>query len=364
MNEEHPQRSVPPGARKGRGATTSPAPRYVAVAREPFDDGWGALDAELAPLDTRVAEELAQSLITRNTSPDVPFTQSVNPYRGCEHGCIYCFARPSHAWLDLSPGLDFERLLTAKMNAAAVLREELAAPTYRCEPIAIGASTDAYQPVERRYGLTRALLEVMVETRHPCTVITKSATIERDVDLLAALAAQNLVEVFVSLTTLDHRLARHLEPRATAPRRRLETLRTLTAAGVPTAVILAPVIPALTDHEFESLLEAAADAGASHASYVLLRLPREVAPLFRAWLAHHHPMRAERVMALVQDMRGGRDYDSEFGQRMTGQGPLAQLLARRFETTIRKLKLARVRRPLDCGQFIRPRKDARQMTLF
>ena len=350
--------------RKGRGAVIAPTPRYSAVMRETFDDGWDTTSEPPPPLQTQVSEEKARTLLTHNESPDVPFAQSVNPYRGCEHGCVYCFARPSHAWLDLSPGLDFERLLTAKVNAAEVLRRELAAPGYRCQPIAIGASTDAYQPLERRYRLSREILELMVDTRHPCTLITKSALIERDLDLLTQLARDELVEVHVSVTTLDHELARRMEPRATAPTRRIELMRRLVAAGIPTSVIVAPIIPGLTDHELEAILETAAEAGAQHASYVVLRLPLEISPMFRAWMAHHYPLKSARVMNLIRGMRGGKDYDSDFGQRMTGAGPVAELLARRFETASRKLGLARTRRTLATSHFRPPARDARQFSLF
>lgn len=358
------RRDRAPGPRKGRGAVIAPTPRYSALAREAFDDGWEKTDEALPPLDTRIREEQARSLLTRNESPDVPFDQSVNPYRGCEHGCVYCFARPSHAWLDLSPGLDFERLLSAKVNAAERLRQELSARGYRCRPIAIGASTDAYQPIERRYRLTRALLELMVETRHPCTLITKSALIERDLDLLVQLASDDLVEVHVSLTTLDSALARRMEPRATAPARRVEVIRRLVNAGVPTSVIVAPIIPGLTDQELERILEMAAAAGAQRASYVVLRLPLEISPMFKAWLEHHYPLKSARVMNLMRGMHGGKDYDSDFAHRMTGQGPLAMLLARRFETASRRLGLAMDRRSLATTHFHPPAPDTPQFSLF
>lgn len=349
---------------KGRGAVIAPQPRYLAAARESFDDGWTAEDEAPPKLATTVAVEQARSLITRNESPDVPFSQSVNPYRGCEHGCVYCYARTTHAYLDLSPGLDFESRLFAKTNAAEVLRRELAAPRYQCAPLAIGVSTDAYQPVERTYGITRELLALMVETRHPCTIITKGALVERDIDLLGELATRNLVEVYITLTTLDHTLARRIEPRATAPRRRVETIRRLASAGIPVGVMFAPVIAGLNDHELEAVIETAAEHGAESASWVLLRLPQEINPMFQAWLAQHYPLKAARVMSLMRAQRGGKDYDSDFSQRMRGSGPVAALLAQRFERACRAANLNKQRRTLDCSLFRPPARDAAQLSLF
>jgi DNA repair photolyase len=356
---ERGDRPEPP---RGRGATFAPASRYLDVEREDFDDGWEAADAP-PRLATTVTPERARTIISRNQSPDLPFSQSINPYRGCEHGCVYCYARPTHAYLDLSPGLDFESRLYAKTNAAELLRAELARPGYECSPLALGANTDAYQPIERRLRLTRSILEVLLEVRHPVTLVTKSALVERDVDLLAALAAENLAEVFVSITTLDHALARRMEPRATAPRRRVETIRRLTAAGIPTGVMFAPAIPGLNDDALEDVLAAAAGAGASAAAYIVLRLPLEISPLFRTWLAEHYPLRAGKVMSHVQGMRGGRDYDSSFGARMKGQGAVAALLARRFEQAVRRVGLKRTRSPLDITRFRAPG-PAGQLALF
>lgn len=314
---------------KGRGATLNPEGRFESQAREAYDDGWFD-EGELRKLETIVTEERVKSIISRNDSPDVPFSQSVNPYRGCEHGCVYCYARPSHAYLGLSPGLDFETRLFAKVNAAEVLRQELAAPSYRCDLIALGANTDPYQPIERTFGITRSLLAVLSECNHPVGIVTKNALVERDIDLLAPMATHGLVEVFVSVNCLDQDIARRLEPRCTAPRRRLETVRRLSAAGIPVGILVAPTIPFLTDDHVERVLESAWEAGARKASYVLLRLPYEIKDLFRAWLEHHFPLKAAHVMSRVNAMREGRDNDSDFGTRMRGTGPFAELLRTRF----------------------------------
>ncbi len=358
---------------KGRGSTFALPGRYAVTVRERSDDGWhdGRADGDgfediVEPLlRTQVREELARSIISRNTSPDIGFSQSVNPYRGCEHGCSYCFARPSHAYLDLSPGLDFESRLSAKVNAAALLRGELAKPKYQVSPIALGINTDAYQPIERKWRITRQLLEVFAETRHPVTLITKNALIERDLDLLAPMAQDNLVHVAFSVTTLDNHLASKLEPRASAPHRKLRAMRTLTDAGVPVSVMYAPVIPWVNDSELEAVLEAAHDAGASGASYVLIRLPWEVAPLFRDWLQTHLPERAEHVMSTIRNMRGGKDYDANFGTRMRGQGAYAALLERRFALALKRYGYGdRTRTALDCSKFRPPRLPAPQGSLF
>jgi DNA repair photolyase len=360
--------TAPPGF-KARGARSRVAGRFESVARDAFDDGWTADDEPAAPLDTRIAEERVRSLIQRNASPDLPFELSVNPYRGCEHGCIYCYARPAHAYLELSPGLDFESRLFAKLNAAEVLRAEIGRRGYVCSPIAIGANTDCYQPAERRYGITRKLIEVLAECDHPLTMVTKSALVERDLDLLGPMGRANLAKVFVTVTTLDRGLARRLEPRAPAPQRRLETIRALAAAGVPVGVMMAPVIPALNDTSIEESLAAAAQAGATMAGYQMLRLPNELKALFREWLATHVPQRAAHVMSLVHQLRDGRDNDPRFGTRMTGTGNYAELVAKRFELACRKNGLngeARgqaPRRELDCGRFRRPN-PAGQMALF
>jgi len=321
---------VPVSAIKGRGAASRLAHRFSRDARDAFHDGWDEAEADAATAPrTEVIWEDARSLITTNDSPDVYFGQSVNPYRGCEHGCIYCYARPTHSYLNLSPGLDFETKIIAKRNAVPLLRQELARRGYRPQLIALGTVTDAYQPVERELKLTRGLLEVLHEARHPVALITKSSGVERDIDLIAPLAAQGLASVFVSIATLDADLARKLEPRAAAPHRRLRVLRTLAEHGIPCGVSLAPQIPFLTD-DLEQVLEAAWEAGARQAFYHVLRLPWEVAPLFREWLQAHYPQRAERVMHRVQDMRGGKDYDADFATRMKGQGPWADLIAQRF----------------------------------
>ena len=323
---------------KGRGALSSPQPRFVRTEVTALDDGWYAEEAEQS-LATHVQAEAARSVISRNDSPDVPFSQSINPYRGCEHGCIYCFARPTHAYMDLSPGRDFETHLFYKAGAAGLLRQALAHPAYRCEPITLGANTDPYQPIERQLQITRSLLEVFVETHHPVTILTKGALILRDVELLAQLAREQLVRVYMSLTSLDNELKRTLEPRTAAPAARLRVLRELTAAGVPCGVLIAPIIPAVNDAELEQLLEAAVANGARRAGYVLLRLPHEVAPLFREWLAAHMPERAAHVMSLVQSAHGGHDYDARFGQRMRGSGAWAELLRARFALATRRLGL-------------------------
>lgn len=339
-----------PEPRKGRGALSNPSGRFDRTRVESIDDGWSPQD-EMAPNPATTAEvDSARSILTHNDSPDVPFEQSINPYRGCEHGCVYCFARPSHSYVGLSPGLDFETRLFYKPDAARLLEVELLRPGYTCRPIAIGTNTDAYQPIERRLRLMRDILEVLLRCRHPVTITTKGALVERDIDLLAALAADGLVRVFVSLTTLDPALKRTLEPRAASAEARLRTLQRLAAAGVPAGVMVAPVIPVITDHELEAILEAAADAGARRAAYVLLRLPYEVKDLFREWLEVHHPQRAAHVMQRLCEQRGGREYDSSFGVRGTGRGPLAELLARRFELACRRFGL-------ETGAFMSLRTD-------
>ena len=315
---------------KGRGAITNPIARFQARITERVDDGWERADEELAVPRITVQPEQARSLITYNDSPDIGFDRSINPYRGCEHGCIYCYARPSHAYLGLSPGLDFETRLTYKADAAALLRAELARPGYRCAPLMLGANTDPYQPVERRLRVTRAVLETLLEARHPVSIVTKSTGVLRDLDLLVEFARLDLVHVMVSLTSLDPEIKRTLEPRAASPVARLQTIRELAAAGVPVGTLIAPVIPVITDAELESLVEAAVDAGARRAGYVLLRLPLELRDLFREWLEAHHPGKAAHVLSLLEQLRGGGLNDSRFGQRMTGIGIYAQLLRRRF----------------------------------
>ena len=351
-------------AHKGRGATLNPEGRFEKASREAFDDGWGVpLQDEPGRPQTIVTAERVKSIISRNDSPDIPFTLSINPYRGCEHGCIYCYARPSHAYLNLSPGIDFETRLFAKVNAAERLIEELAKPGYTCSTISIGANTDPYQPAERDWKVTRSILEVVAQCNQPIGIITKNALVERDLDILAPMAERGLVSVFVSVTTLDHDLARRMEPRASAPARRIEAIRRVTQAGVPVGVMVAPVVPFLTDLATEQILEAASEAGALSAGYVLMRLPYEVKDLFKDRLKHHYPLKAEHVMSRVKQMRGGRENDPEFGTRMRGSGEFADLLRMRFEKACKRLGLNEHRRVLDIAQFRRPRLDG-QMGLF
>lgn len=349
---------------KGRGAGGNPEGRFETQRREAADDGWfpDPGDAPARP-KTVVADEPARSIFSRNDSPDLGFSQSVNPYRGCEHGCAYCYARPSHAYLGLSPGLDFETRLFAKPEAARLLRDELARPGYRCEPIHIGSNTDGYQPLERSRRITRSVLEVLRETSHPVCIVTKSALVERDVDLLAPMAKEGLASVTISVTTLDGRLASRMEPRASAPRRRLEAVRRLAAAGVPVGINVAPIIPFLTDHEIERIVEAGAAAGASWAGWSLVRLPWEVKDLFRAWLEEHVPLKAAHVMARLNEMRGGRDNDPRFGSRMTGEGLLADLVRRRVHVARARAGLASGPDPLACDRF-RPPCAGGQLDLF
>jgi DNA repair photolyase len=352
--------SLPP---KGRGAASNRSGRYEAHAREAFDDGWD-LPEEAAPLRTTVSFDHTRSILTRNESPDIPFDQSINPYRGCEHGCAYCFARPTHAYLGFSPGLDFETKLIAKPDAAALLRQELAKPSYVCTPIAMGTNTDPYQPIEREHRITRSILEVCLELRHPVSIVTKSANVLRDLDLLTQLAAQNLAMVLLSVTTLDRELAGRLEPRASRPHRRLEAIAALAQAGVPVGVLSSPMIPGLNDHELESILEAAQQRGARYAGYTILRLPLEIKELFTEWLEQHVPDRAARVLALVRQTRDGKLYDARFGVRGRGTGPYADLLARRFELARKRLGLDLERLTLDTTKFCPPAKRTPQLSLF
>ncbi|QEM82307.1 PA0069 family radical SAM protein [Halomonas binhaiensis] len=323
---------------KGRGTNKAPANRYAPTHVEDADDGWWQ---EACPdtLATVVTTEATKSALSWNRSPDLPFDRSLNPYRGCEHGCIYCYARPSHAYWDLSPGIDFETRLIARSGLVERLREELCKPGYQCQSINLSGNTDCYQPIEARYGTTRALLELLLECRHPVTIVTKSSLILRDLDLLKEMAQHRLVRVFISLTSLDRELKRHLEPRAASPEARLKVISSLSQAGIPVGTLLAPMIPGLTDHEMERLLEAARNAGALSASWMLLRLPLEVAPLFEDWLADHYPERAAKVMSLIRQCRGGSDYDSRFGHRMRGEGVFAELLSQRFHKACRRLGL-------------------------
>lgn len=395
VREREPQdeaEALPLRVRKGRGAVSNLQGRFERDIREPFDDGWSGSDAAtpdepatrsdgdaacaqrddandeptLPRLVTQVTAEQARSILTRNASPDIPFNTSLNPYRGCEHGCIYCFARPTHAYLDLSPGLDFETRLFAKENAAQRLREALSKPSYRCETIALGVNTDAYQPIERTRRITRDVVQVLHDCHHPVGLITKSSLIERDIDLLAPMAARRLAVAAVTITTLDADIARTLEPRAATPARRLRTIRTLTEAGIPVGVSVAPVIPFITEPDLERVLEAAREAGAVYANYIVLRLPWEVDPLFQQWLQAHFPDRAERVMNRVRDMRGGKDYDANFATRMRGTGIWADLMRQRFYKAAERLGFRYERFDLDTSQFVPPAApgDIRQGTLF
>ena len=410
---------------KGRGAVSNATGRFEHISREDVDDGWGDTraigsddakrdgwasgsgdagqdgwaggsgdagrdgwvdgsgdDRDIGPapgdehpdplehpgdrppkLRTTLTPDASRKVISYNTSPDLHFDRSINPYRGCEHGCIYCYARPSHAYLGFSPGLDFETRLVFKPDAASLLRAELAKPGYRCAPIALGSNTDAYQPVERDLGITRAILEVLAECGHPVMIVTKSARVERDIDILGPMAKANRCSVGVSITTLDRSLARRMEPRASAPHRRLETVRRLIAAGIPTGVLASPMIPFLNDAELETILEHAREAGALGASYSVLRLPLEIADLFREWLAEHYPDRAGRVMERVRDTRGGKDYDSTFGQRMRGTGPVAELLAKRFRLAVKRLGFPGFPM-LDSSGFVAPAPERGQLALF
>ena len=359
---------VPLDSIKGRGSAGAMPHRFAQDQREQVDDGWGTLDQlateeRLAPA-TQVIEEQAKKIVTSNQSPDISFDYSINPYRGCEHGCIYCFARPTHSYLNLSPGLDFETRIIAKVNAAERLRETLASPRYEPRSLVLGTATDAYQPVERRLGITRRVVEVRAETGHPFSVVTKSAGIERELDLIAPMAARGLVSVYLSVTTLDNELARILEPRAAAPARRLRAIKTLAEAGVPVGVSVSPIIPFINEPELERIVEAAVAAGASSAFSIPLRLPWEVNPLFQDWLQRHFPERAERVMARLRDMRGGLDNDARFGTRMTGEGVWAELLRARLHRVARKHGLRTERRPVELALFQRPARPSAQGSLF
>ena len=344
---------------KGRGATLKIEGRFESRAREACGDGW--VQEDLPPLATTVTVEKAKSVIQRQDSPDLPFAQSMNAYRGCEHGCIYCYARPSHGYLDLSPGLDFETQLFAKPDAPELLRAELGKRNYRCEVLALGTNTDPSQPIEREWQITRRILALLEECSHPVSIVTKSAMIERDIDLLAALSEKNLVQVFISVTTLDAALARKMEPRASSPKRRLEAMRRLNDAGVPCGVMAAPVIPFLTDSELEAILQAANQSGAKAAGYALLRLPHELKMLFSDWLQTHYPLKASHVMSRLREMRGGRESDPGFGSRMRGEGLFSDLLEKRFEVASARLGFNRKRISLDTDRFRFP---TGQMDLF
>ncbi|MGX4773391.1 PA0069 family radical SAM protein [Bradyrhizobium guangdongense] len=349
--------------RRGRGAQSNASGRYEAEARVAFDDGWQSLE-ELPPFKTSVGVDTSRKVITRNDSPDIGFDRSINPYRGCEHGCVYCFARPTHAYLGLSPGLDFEAKLFVKPEAPVLLEKELAASGYEPRMIAIGTNTDPYQPIERERKIMRGILEVLERTGHPVGIVTKSALVTRDIDILAAMARRNLAKVAISVTSLDPKLARTMEPRASTPPKRLEALKQLSEAGIPTTVMVAPVIPALNDSEIERILDAAAHAGVKEASYVLLRLPLEVRDLFREWLMANYPDRYRHVFTLIRDMRGGRDYDSKWGERMKGTGPMAWTIGRRFEIACDRLGLNKRRSKLTTDHFVRPKQHGEQLSLF
>ncbi len=355
---------VHPDARRGRGAVSNAAGRYEPQGRVALDDGWDNLDAPAPPLRTEVLKDSTRTIIARNTSPDIGFDRSINPYRGCEHGCSYCFARPTHAYLGMSPGLDFESKIFAKPDAAHLLEKELRAPSYRCRTMAMGTNTDPYQPTERHYKITRAILDVLSRFNHPVGIVTKSALIARDLDILMPMAERNLARASLSVTSLDHALSRKMEPRASTPKRRLGAIRDLSSVGVPTGVMFAPVIPGLNDHELESVLEAARDAGATTAGYVMLRLPLEVKDLFQEWLTAEVPDRAARVMSLVRAMRDGLDYDPKWGERMTGKGPIADAVADRFRLACKRLGLNAPQAPLDTTQFKAPPRAGDQLALF
>lgn len=349
---------------RGRGAADNRQGRFEREGREAFDDGWERDGDKARGPRTEVTLIQARSIISRNDSPDVPFTQSINPYQGCEHGCIYCYARPSHAYLGLSPGLDFETKLFAKANAAHLLRAELSRPGYRCEVISIGANTDAYQPVERKYKITRGILEVLSECDHPLGIITKSALVERDLDLLASMAAKGLVHVFVSIGTLNHELMRRLEPRSSAPERRLQVLRALSEAGIPCGVLVAPIIPFLNDRDLEAVLERSAAQGASMAGYQILRLPHELKDLFEDWLERHYPLKAAHIMSQIRQMRSGRDNDPRFGKRMSGEGIFAELQQNRFRLACERHGLnLHGRNQVDTTRF-KPPAATGQLSLF
>jgi len=349
--------------RRGRAAGLNPAGRFEAINRHVFDDGWQTLD-DLPSFKTDVTVETPRSIITRNQSPDISFDRSINPYRGCEHGCVYCFARPTHSYMGLSAGLDFETKLFAKPNAAKLLRKELAVPNYEVRSLAMGTNTDPYQPIERHWRVTREVLEVLEETNHPVGIVTKSALVTRDIDILARMAKKGLARVAISVTTLDRKLARAMEPRASTPTLRLDAIRKLSDAGIPVSVMTAPIIPALNDHEMERILDAAKANGAGDAGYVLLRLPHEVSGLFKDWMMRHYPDRYSHVLSVLRSMRHGKDYDSQWGMRLRGQGPYAWQMGRRFDIATKKLGLAPMRLGLRTDLFEAPQPAGTQLSLF
>ena len=356
-------RLVDSDRRRGRGAISNVSGRFESRAREDADDGWGSLE-DLPPFATSVQVEAARSIITTNKSPDISFDQSINPYRGCEHGCVYCYARPSHAYMGLSPGLDFESRLFVKPNAAELLERELGHPSYQPKVIALGTNTDPYQPIERTHQITRSVLQVLARTRHPVGIVTKSILVTRDIDILGPMARDGLVKVALSVTTLDRALARKMEPRASTPGRRLQAISELAAAGIPTSVMVAPIIPAINDSEIECILAACKEAGASEAGYVLLRMPLEIKELFREWLASEFPDRAKRVIALLRSMRGGKDYDARWFERQKGSGAYAAQIAQRFGMTLRRLGLNTRRQSVRTDLFQRPLAKGGQLALL
>jgi DNA repair photolyase len=354
---------VRPERNRGRAAGINPSGRFEPVSRDVFDDGWNSFE-DLPPFKTDVQVEKPRTIITRNESPDISFDRSINPYRGCEHGCVYCFARPTHSYMGLSAGVDFESKLFAKPDAAKLLDKELSKEGYQPRTIAIGTNTDPYQPVEKRWRIMREILEVLEARNHPVGIVTKSALVTRDIDILARMAEKGLAKVALSVTTLDRKLARTMEPRAATPTRRLETIRELSDAGIPTSVMVAPIIPGLTDPEIERILDAARAAGALDAGYVILRLPLEVSPIFKDWLLRHYPDRYRHVMSLVRSMRDGKDYDAEWGKRMKGSGPYAWQIGRRFEIAARRLGLNARKTPLRTDLFVQAKKGAEQLMLL
>jgi DNA repair photolyase len=354
---------VRPERNRGRSAGINPSGRFEPVSRHVFDDGWNSLE-ELPPFKTEVQVEKPRTIITRNESPDISFDRSINPYRGCEHGCVYCFARPTHSFMGLSPGLDFESKLFAKPDAARLLDKELSKDGYQPRTIAIGTNTDPYQPIEKQYRIMREILEVLEARGHPVGIVTKSALVTRDIDILSRMAERGLAKVALSVTTLDRMLARTMEPRASTPTKRLEAIRQLSDAGIPASVMVAPIIPGLTDQEMERILDSARAAGAREAGYVLLRLPLEVAPIFKDWLLRHYPDRYRHVMSLIRSMRDGKDYDSEWGKRMKGSGPYAWQIGRRFEIAAKRLGLNAERRSLRTDQFVAAAKATEQLMLL
>jgi DNA repair photolyase len=354
---------VRPDRNRGRAAGINPSGRFEPLTRHVFDDGWESLD-ELPPFKTEVQVEKPRTIITRNQSPDISFDRSINPYRGCEHGCVYCFARPTHSFMGMSPGLDFESKLFAKPDAAKLLDKELSKEGYQARTIAIGTNTDPYQPIEKQYRIMREVLEVLEARNHPVGIVTKSALVMRDIDILSRMAEKGLAKVALSVTTLDRMLARTMEPRAATPTRRLEAIRQLSDAGIPTSVMVAPIIPGLTDPEIERILDSARNAGAREAGYVILRLPLEVSPIFKDWLLRHYPDRYRHVMSLVRSMRDGKDYDSEWGKRMKGSGPYAWQIGRRFEIAARRLGLNVEKTPLRTDLFVAAEKRHEQLMLL